>query len=397
MPMFKRMTTICIAFVLLLLNSNSIFAETATVEELKKLKKELYSNYLEFNQGINEPNANDYGLAYEVIIKKTRAIDLQSQEISTVRDQICDAWHDYIEYLNSFWGHGEGDITYLERFSKSHSKALNNLIKLEEKYQTRDSTTEYFIEFQKSIDVRINSMANGEQLGSIFVETQQNERLNGGDFESKFLATKSRTEMVRNIIFGVIIVSIIAFLLKLILSYKKFGRKGLVRALENKVNYSDLLLDSQTDEFLKNIKKEIAAKGNQGYSFGLDTNSIMLCPDEIFQVLRNEQVIISRQVQNELDRLKGHQDREKAARARKAIKAIDAAQASGQKILIVTTLDQKSMLTANLDPANADDRIIGSYVKEQKQANKVIFITNDSNARITARNVGLDAIGGTAQ
>lgn len=180
----------------------------------------------------------------------------------------------------------------------------------------------------------------------------------------------------------------------LFLYYKNiYGRKdAFLRILFNSRSLMTTnVRDLKQNSLLLQFKKAIAAKSGQGFSFGLDTNILMHYPNEIFELLKNDTILISREVQKELDGLKKSTDKEAASNARRAFKALEDAQTQGQSIKIMPSVDLKTLTHFGLNDS-MDDRILAPYLDLYKQGKAVCFISNDRGAKITARNAGIPVL-----
>ncbi|WP_434749667.1 PIN domain-containing protein [Paenibacillus amylolyticus] len=144
----------------------------------------------------------------------------------------------------------------------------------------------------------------------------------------------------------------------------------------------------QVSRFLAQYKKALALKKGQGLAFGFDTNMLMNFPSETFELLKTETVIISREVQKELDGLKNSPDKETSAKARRAFKALEEAQIRGQQITILPSLDFNTIKSLGLSDSK-DDKILAAYLKYSMEKGKVCVASNDRGVKITARNAGL--------
>lgn len=143
--------------------------------------------------------------------------------------------------------------------------------------------------------------------------------------------------------------------------------------------------------FLQQYKQAIIEKSGQGIAFGLDTNILMHHPSETFELLKNEHIFISREVQKELDGLKNNSNTETATNARRAFKAIEDAQRQGQALTILPSVNFKTLTELKLT-GTMDDRILAAYLQIHKQGKEILFLTNDRGAKITARNAGMPVL-----
>ncbi|MNW44274.1 hypothetical protein D3C74_214990 [compost metagenome] len=141
-------------------------------------------------------------------------------------------------------------------------------------------------------------------------------------------------------------------------------------------------------KLLEQYKKALALKKGQGLAFGFDTNMLMNFPNETFELLKTETILISREVQKELDGLKNNSDKETSAKARRAFKALEEAQIREQHIIILPSLDFSTIKGLGLSDSK-DDKILAAYLKFNMEKGKVCVASNDRGVKITARNAGL--------
>lgn len=144
----------------------------------------------------------------------------------------------------------------------------------------------------------------------------------------------------------------------------------------------------QDSKFLAQYTKALALKKGQGLAFGFDTNMLMNFPNETFELLKTETILISREVQKELDGLKNSSNKETSAKARRAFKALEEAQIRGQHIIILPSLDFNTIKGLGLNDSK-DDKILAAYLKYNLEKGKVCVASNDRGVKITARNAGL--------
>lgn len=126
----------------------------------------------------------------------------------------------------------------------------------------------------------------------------------------------------------------------------------------------------------------------KNFSLAFDTNILIDFPDILEKIVNvsNIPLLISQQVRYELDNLKDR-DEELSQKARYALKTISKLH-KDQKVKIVNY--NKDFLKNNgFDPSVPDDRVIGSYLERAETNENVVFITNDNNARTTARTTKL--------
>lgn len=174
---------------------------------------------------------------------------------------------------------------------------------------------------------------------------------------------------------------------------QQYGSKeALYKILLNPKSIMNAKTNGNSGQLVGQIKQALKEKTGQNLAFGFDTNILMYLHTEIFELLKNESILISRHVQQELDGLKNNHDKETAANARRAFKALGDAQLNGHKIQIVPGVDYKTLTSYNLADTK-DDRIIASYLNvSAANPSAICFISNDNGAKITARNSGLTVL-----
>ncbi|MNO23409.1 hypothetical protein D3C76_132120 [compost metagenome] len=149
--------------------------------------------------------------------------------------------------------------------------------------------------------------------------------------------------------------------------------------------------DLQRNTSFTQYKQALASKLGKGIAFGLDTNILMHLPNETFELLKNENILISREVQKELDGLKNSSDKTVSSNARRAFKTLEDAQIHGQQIIILPSTDFNTVKGFGLSDT-ADDRIVAAYLKYNKEKGSTCFISNDRGVKLTARNAGLSVL-----
>jgi rRNA-processing protein FCF1 len=100
-------------------------------------------------------------------------------------------------------------------------------------------------------------------------------------------------------------------------------------------------------------------------------------------------ILISDQVRRELNGIKDS-DSEASDAARIALKNISNLHKDNK--LEIVQVDKKKAEELGLDPNSGDDLIISSYLERVKDGRQVVFITNDNNARTTARTTKLKVL-----
>jgi len=115
-----------------------------------------------------------------------------------------------------------------------------------------------------------------------------------------------------------------------------------------------------------------------------DTDVLLEYPRLLIRI-RNESnipILISERVRSELDNHK-NKNLELSPKARGALK--DIALLHQESTLEIVKINKSYIEQQGFDPKVNDDVIIGSYLEKASERKKIIFITNDVNARTTAR------------
>lgn len=157
--------------------------------------------------------------------------------------------------------------------------------------------------------------------------------------------------------------------------------------------YPDSLLSSPMRELRRRtsftpFKQALSSRLGKDTAFGIDTNILMLFPDEIFGVLRNETVLMSSEVQNELKLLANSLDRAVSANARRAFRAVEAARLNGQQVILLPSADLGTIKEFELKDTT-DDRIVAAYLKYDQEKGNTCLIAHDRGIRLTAGTKGL--------
>ncbi|TVX97955.1 PIN domain-containing protein [Cohnella terricola] len=170
------------------------------------------------------------------------------------------------------------------------------------------------------------------------------------------------------------------------------SKKALSKVLLNPKSILNTSTNSKQWKLAEQLHKALRTKKGQNLAFGLDTNILMYLSSDIFYLLKNETILVSRYVQQELDGLKNNADKETAANARRAFKALGDAQINDHHVQIVPGVDYKTLTRYNLADTK-DDRIIASYLNvSAANPSAICFISHDNGAKITARNAGLTVL-----
>lgn len=124
------------------------------------------------------------------------------------------------------------------------------------------------------------------------------------------------------------------------------------------------------------------------YALAFDTNILIEHPDILEKIAKASQIplLISQQVRYELDHLKDR-DESLSQPARIALKHISNLHKE-QRIKIVY-YNKEFMRERGFNPDVADDRVICSYLERAETNENIVFVTDDNNARTTARTTKL--------
>jgi rRNA-processing protein FCF1 len=137
------------------------------------------------------------------------------------------------------------------------------------------------------------------------------------------------------------------------------------------------------------IKAAHVIKSLPNCYLAFDTNILLDYPYVLVNLGEDTKILISEQVRRELDKIKDS-DSEASDAARIALKIISNLHKDNR--LEIVQVDRKKVEELGLDPNSGDDLIVGSYLEMVKDGKQVIFITNDNNARTTARTTKLKVL-----
>ncbi|GAA0345259.1 hypothetical protein GCM10008967_39610 [Bacillus carboniphilus] len=144
----------------------------------------------------------------------------------------------------------------------------------------------------------------------------------------------------------------------------------------------------------KQLYKTLEPYLNKGYILCPDTNFLMNA-SSLFKKLKNENVHISRQVYDELDRLKSsssdasREQKRRAFEAREGFRALDIVDSKIIEVAPSSTFSQY-----NLSQNKPDDKIIASYLHLRDSKNeKILFLTLDRGAKLIAKTAGFETVG----
>lgn len=141
------------------------------------------------------------------------------------------------------------------------------------------------------------------------------------------------------------------------------------------------------------FKQALTPRLGKGTAFGIDTGILMHYPEEIFEVLGHETVLISCEVQNELKMLTNSLDKTVSANVRRAIKAVEAAQLNGHLVNILPATQPGTLKGLGLGDTT-DDRIVAAYLIYAQDKGSTCLISNDRGVKRTAGNTGLAVLEG---
>ncbi|MCL6585093.1 MAG: hypothetical protein K6T72_01020 [Anoxybacillus sp.] len=137
------------------------------------------------------------------------------------------------------------------------------------------------------------------------------------------------------------------------------------------------------------IKAARIIKNMPDYYLAFDTNILLDYPYVLVNLGEDTKILISEQVRRELDKIKDSGS-EASDAARIALKNISNLHKDNR--LEIVQVDKKKLEELGLDPNSGDDLIVGSYLRKVIDGKQVVFITNDNNARTTARTTKLKVL-----
>lgn len=144
----------------------------------------------------------------------------------------------------------------------------------------------------------------------------------------------------------------------------------------------------ENKEIADKIRSKIV-KVSTNTKLSFDTNIMIKCPLLVKELANKYSIVLSRKTFEELDKKKS--DNEIGANARMAMRTIETIQTNHKNISIITT-DDNFVKDNGLNPLSPDDIIIACCLKQKKDGEKIMFVTEDRGARITARNLNIDVL-----
>ncbi|WNS43415.1 PIN domain-containing protein [Paenibacillus sp. MMS20-IR301] len=155
--------------------------------------------------------------------------------------------------------------------------------------------------------------------------------------------------------------------------------------------FSARIRELQRSKSFTQVKQALSAQLSQGIAFGIDTSMLMQFPDELFEALKNESILISHEVQNEVNGQKYSLDKTVSLSARHASRAVEAAQRNGQRITILPPPELDTIKEFRLNDTT-DNRIVAAYLKYDKETCSTCLVSNDRGVRLIAGNTGLTVL-----
>ncbi|WP_044893657.1 PIN domain-containing protein [Bacillus alveayuensis] len=195
-------------------------------------------------------------------------------------------------------------------------------------------------------------------------------------------------ELIRKILMWgsiVLLILSVAFFRKGKKMSRLYGKKHMGRM--NKVNLRATMPVKFSEDSI--IKAAHVIKSLPNCYLAFDTNILLDYPYVLVNLGEDAKILISEQVRRELDKIKDS-DSEASDAARIALKIISNLHKDNR--LEIVQVDKKKVEELGLDPNSGDDLIIGSYLERVKEGRQVVFITNDNNARTTARTTKLKVL-----
>lgn len=131
----------------------------------------------------------------------------------------------------------------------------------------------------------------------------------------------------------------------------------------------------------------------QGKELGIDSNVLMECDDDFFEHLKRNQLVVSKFVHQEWDRLKVHDDYDVKRKARVAMHRFELLQKEGNTRTIIKQWDHAFLKANALLDKHGDESIIADYLYENKEKNREIHaVSFDTGFRTSARGAGLPVL-----
>ena len=133
---------------------------------------------------------------------------------------------------------------------------------------------------------------------------------------------------------------------------------------------------------------DAATRNGKGKIYVIDTNVFVNCPDIISKIGRNNTVIISAKVVDELDNLKYKMEDEGLRDVQKALKNINQEIDNGN---VRMEMSDVSLLPRDFDRHNPDNNILSVVLRHRAQS--PTLLSSDNGLQIKAKGLGLDVIG----
>lgn len=394
--MMRHLLKFCLMLFMMILITSTVLAEESN-EFFLQYRNEIIDVFY------NEEGRPDTTKETIKVVTELQVIDPPTSDLKKTHKLIVKAYtilyeveklgetvilNDSVEALNLLKQSGSLQHEYFSKF-----------IELDNQYGVNDDFQQFMTSYLNNLEIKLNEidqriafLQSEEMKPPVEMQVQSFDR--GAELDKmKQLLDERKPFIAKALPYIVTTIFIIALLTTFGLGmygYKKYGLKGIFLALyDSKRLTKDIFAPVPKLEY----KKMLSTKLGSSYTFALDTNMLISTNGEILNELKNEEVLISKKVQDELDKLKNSSDRQVASSARSAFLSIETAFKNGQKIRIINYPMSTYISEKGLNPQIPDDVIVATYVKAvEDNQNKLIFISNDRGARITARNAGLEVL-----
>lgn len=148
----------------------------------------------------------------------------------------------------------------------------------------------------------------------------------------------------------------------------------------NKIHEKECELSNEKELIKENLASIMELPDD--IEIAIDSNVLMKWDDYIIEALKRKNVLISKNVQEELDQNKNSQDQSKGYRARRAIRKL--LQFSSYRFT-VSKWTSNQLLQWNLKKGSPDDEIIADYLYEKERGTPIVILSDDHNFLISAK------------
>ncbi|MEB1806636.1 MAG: PIN domain-containing protein [Bacillaceae bacterium] len=160
------------------------------------------------------------------------------------------------------------------------------------------------------------------------------------------------------------------------LEYRKNGIAKEIRYYEHKRKNLSILQECKQD----------------GVEIGIDSNILMECDDEFFDLLKGNKLVISKFVHNEWDKMKESDNKYTSRKAIKAMHRFEELQKNGSVRSITKQWDADFLKANVLAQMDMDDSIIADYLYELKNGKNIVALSDDTGFRTSARGAHLPVL-----